>query len=144
LRSLGGDVSVADDILQRHGVAFLIVAKEVLARTVVLDEGMGIVASIPEQVLAASGLGAGEIERLTTIFSGTREAYAIVLLQGQPGEIRGSVRTRAPVDAVAIARQFGGGHARRAGFRVPRGDIEVLAERAGTVVRDAISSLRGR
>ncbi len=145
LRMLGGGVSIAEDILQRHSLGFLVLAGDVLSRAVITEGGAGIVASIPEELLAASRVRDGEVEMLTALLSNTREAYVIVVLQGQADGIRGSVRTRAPIDAVAIAQHFGGGgHARRSGFRVPRARLDDVRDEVGVVVRAAVSTLNGR
>ncbi len=143
LRALGGEVSVAEDILQRHSVGFLLLAGDVLGRAVITNGGAGIVASIPEGLLATSGVRDGEVELLTAMLSSTREAYVIAVLQGQAGGIRGSIRTRAPIDAVAIARHFGGGgHARRSGFRVAHAHLQEILDEVRAVVCEAVSTLQ--
>lgn len=145
LRARGGEVSAAADILDRHNAGFLRLAGDVLSRARFIADAAGVVASIPDGLIAACRADDADVERLTTILSATREARLVVLLQEKAGEIRGSVRTRAPVDAVAIARHFGGGgHASRSGFRLPHARLEDVLEEASEVVRGAVTSTGGR
>ncbi len=146
LRALGGEVVVAADILERHNAGFLRLAGSVLSRVVYVSDGAGnaaagIVAAIPRSLLVDCGADDADVERLTSILSGTRDARVVALLQDKGGEIRGSLRTQAPVDAVAIARRFGGGgHTRRAGFRVSGASLEDVEAEVVGVVRDRVAT----
>lgn len=145
LRALGGTATVAQDILEGHNVGFLLLVGNVFSDATIIDGGMGIVAAIPRELLARGRVDDADLERLTTVLSGTRGAAIIVLLQEKTDEIRGSVRTSSAVDAVAIARQFGGGgHARRAGFRVRQAPLGQVRAEVTAVVQNAIRGLAER
>ena len=142
LRALGGSASVAQDILEGHNVDFLRLVGNVFNDATILEGGLGIVAAMPRDLLARCRVDDADLERLTTILSGTRGTALIVLLQEKTDEIRGSIRTSSAVDAVAIAKQFGGGgHARRAGFRIRSTPLEQVRAEATAVVHDAIREL---
>lgn len=142
LRAMGGSVAVARDILEGHNVGFLQLVGNVFSNATILDGGIGIVAAIPQDLLATCQVDDADLERLTTMLSGTRGTAIIVLLQEKADEIRGSVRTSSAIDSVAIARHFGGGgHARRAGFRVRQAPLRQVHDEATAVVQNAIRAL---
>ncbi len=93
-------------------------------------DGRIVHAAMTLALLEETGCEPSAAEGFVDLLGSTRDAEINVLFkQAEPGRVRVSVRTRAPADAVAITRQFGGGgHPRAAGCTV-EGTLETAQER---------------
>ena len=80
------------------------------------------------EMFARAGAGAGDAEGLIDVPRSIAGVVAVVLLRtNDDGSVKGSLRSRDPIDVEAIARRFGGGgHRNAAGFSVDASDAAAL------------------
>lgn len=104
-------------------------------------------ASMTSEMLERTGSEASASEGFIDLLAATRAAdVAALLKEAEPGVTRVSIRTSDRADAVAIAREFGGGgHPRAAGCTVPSPLLEAREQVLAACERElARADARGR
>lgn len=112
-----------------------------LERMEVLEKGRVALIALSREDYEDTGAGPWESEGVVNYGRMVRGVEAAFLLsEEESGEVRVSIRTRAPLDASRLAARLGGGgHARAAGCTLP-GSLSGVRARVLEAVREALSA----
>lgn len=138
----GGDLPrVSDEVyMSKDPAAVRLMGKAIERLKTDLNEALAWVC-LPLQDFQAAGASEEHTEGIVNeILSMKPVQIALVLREGKPGKIRGSLRSRGDIDVASVAQQFGGGGHRNAAGIAFTGSIEDAEREIVAALRKCLAS----